>query len=190
MDGATRRQRTRNDGSRRPARILDRSEIASGAPNAHTEVRHRPTNNAAAHNDAPHGLPASSNMLRTGVMDAPLARAGFNSPDLRWASSLLRRYTNQRTTGSQMDHLDSPPDPTSLFATPWTVFAGQMRLLIPRWRDRDSHGPLHRSQTEIRPDLIEAPQRCRALARPRPHSACGFSPRAGRAASSARRPQR
>jgi hypothetical protein len=48
-------------------------EIAPGAPNAHAEVRHRPTNNAAAHNDAPHGLPASSNMLRTGVR---IARAG------------------------------------------------------------------------------------------------------------------
>ena len=54
---------------------------------------------------------------------------------------LLRRYTNQQTTLGQVDPLESHPDLTSLFATPWTLFAGQVPLLIPRWRDRDSHGP-------------------------------------------------
>jgi len=54
---------------------------------------------------------------------------------------LLRRYTNQRTRVHQVDSLESHPDLTSLFATPWTLFAAQVPLLIPRWRDRDSHGP-------------------------------------------------
>ena len=55
---------------------------------------------------------------------------------------LLRLYTNPWTRVHRVDSLESRPDLNSRFATPWTLFAGQVPLLIPRWRDRDSHGPL------------------------------------------------
>ncbi len=54
---------------------------------------------------------------------------------------LLRRYTNPWTRVHRVDSLESRPDLSSRFATPLTLFAGQVPLLIPRWRDRDSHGP-------------------------------------------------
>lgn len=54
---------------------------------------------------------------------------------------LLRCYTNQWTTHGSDGPAGRLPRLTGLSATPLTLFAGEGPLLIPRWRDRDSHGP-------------------------------------------------
>ena len=51
--------------------------------------------------------------------------------------------TNSVVSVLLADVLESQADGSRLFATPWTVWPVQLPLLIPRWRDRDSHGPLN-----------------------------------------------
>jgi hypothetical protein len=56
-------------------------------------------------------------------------------------TSLLPCYTSRRTVVLWMDPLELAPDLTSTSATPWTVWPAQLALLLPRWWDRDPHGP-------------------------------------------------